>query len=39
MAHLSHRALAKELNARGIKTAKGFGWSAMQVSRVRQRLG
>ena len=36
---LSHRALAKELNARGIKTAKGFGWSAMQVLRVRQRLG
>jgi len=35
---LSHRGVAKELNERGIKTAQGGSWSAVQVMRVRQRL-
>jgi len=38
LAGLSHRALAKALNDRGIKTAQGAGWSAVQVTRVRKRL-
>src|SRR5215472_12641256 len=38
LAVLSHRALAKALNDRGIKTAQGAGWSAVQVTRVRKRL-
>ena len=35
---LSHRALAKALNDRGIKTAQGGAWTAVQVIRVRKRL-
>jgi len=35
---LSHRRAAKVLNERGIKTADGGQWHAMQVMRVRQRL-
>jgi hypothetical protein len=31
--------LAKALNDRGIKTAQGGAWSAVQVIRVRKRLG
>src|SRR5215472_14535396 len=38
-AHLSTRAAADALNRRGIKTASGAQWHAMQVHRVRQRLG
>ena len=38
-ASLSHRGLAKALNDRGIKTAQGGAWSAVQVIRVRKRLG
>ena len=33
------RAVAKELNERGIKTASGKTWTAVQVTRVRERLG
>jgi hypothetical protein len=29
--------VARELNERGIKTAQGKPWTAMQVSRVRAR--
>jgi DNA invertase Pin-like site-specific DNA recombinase len=39
LAGLSHRAVAKELNARGIPTATGKAWTAVQVTRVRERLG
>jgi DNA invertase Pin-like site-specific DNA recombinase len=39
LAELSHRAAAKELNARGIKTATGKAWTAVQITRVRERLG
>ena len=35
---LSHSAAARALNARGIVTAAGKAWSAVQVSRVRSRL-
>jgi DNA invertase Pin-like site-specific DNA recombinase len=35
---LSHRGVAKTLNERGIKSAQGSTWSAMQVMRVRHRL-
>ena len=35
---LSHRAAAKALNERGIKTATGKAWTAVQVIRVRERL-
>lgn len=38
LAGLSHRAMAKALNERGITTATGKAWTAMQVIRVRQRL-
>jgi hypothetical protein len=31
--------VAKTLNERGIKTAAGKSWSAVQVTRVRERLG
>jgi hypothetical protein len=37
--HLSTLAAADELNRRGIRTASGKQWHAMQVHRVRQRLG
>ncbi|GLR85834.1 recombinase family protein [Bradyrhizobium iriomotense] len=37
--HLSMQAAADELNSRGIRTATGKPWHAIQVSRVRQRLG
>jgi DNA invertase Pin-like site-specific DNA recombinase len=36
---LSHRAAARTLNERGVKTATGKPWSAVTVTRVRQRLG
>jgi hypothetical protein len=39
LAVLSHNAAAKALNERGITTAQGKPWTAMQVSRVRARLG
>ena len=39
LAGLSHRAAARALNERGIRTAQGAAWTAMQVARVRQRLG
>ena len=39
LADLSHRGVAKVLNERGIKTAQGAAWTAMQVARVRRRLG
>ena len=38
LASLSHRAAANALNERGIKTATGKAWTAMQVIRVRDRL-
>ena len=38
LAALSHNAAAKALNERGITTAQGKPWTAMQVSRVRARL-
>jgi DNA invertase Pin-like site-specific DNA recombinase len=38
LAGLSHRGVAKALNERGIKTATGKAWTAMQVIRVRERL-
>jgi DNA invertase Pin-like site-specific DNA recombinase len=39
LADLSAQAVAKELNKRGITTAVGGKWHAMQVHRVRERLG
>src|SRR5262245_28996511 len=39
LAGLSHRAAAKALNVRGIPTATGKNWTAVQVTRVRERLG
>jgi DNA invertase Pin-like site-specific DNA recombinase len=38
MRSLSHRGAARALNDRGVKTAQGGHWSAMQVARVRRRL-
>jgi len=38
LASLSHRGVAKTLNERGIKTATGKAWTAVQVIRVRERL-
>jgi hypothetical protein len=38
-AHLSARAAADELNRRGVRTARGKQWHAMQISRMRDRLG
>ena len=38
-AHLSTRTAADALNRRGIKTASGRRWHAMQVYRARHRLG
>jgi hypothetical protein len=35
----SHRAAAKTLNEQGIRTAAGKSWTAVQVTRVRGRLG
>jgi len=37
--HLSARAAADALNRRGIRTASGKQWHAMQVLRTRHRLG
>jgi DNA invertase Pin-like site-specific DNA recombinase len=37
--HLSTQAAADELNSQGIQTASGGQWHAMQVHRVRRRLG
>lgn len=39
LAGLSHNAMARELNERGITTAQGKPWTAVQVLRVRARLG
>jgi hypothetical protein len=39
LAGLSHRGVAKTLNERGIRTATGKAWTAVQVTRVRERLG
>jgi hypothetical protein len=39
LAGLSHRAAAKALNERGIKTATGKDWTAVQIIRLRERLG
>jgi DNA invertase Pin-like site-specific DNA recombinase len=39
LGHLSANAAAHELNARGVKAARGGGWSAKAVTRLRQRLG
>jgi DNA invertase Pin-like site-specific DNA recombinase len=39
LAALSHRGAAKALNARDIPTATGKAWTAVQVTRVRERLG
>jgi len=38
LAGLPHRAAARALNERGIKTATGKAWTAVQVIRVRERL-
>ena len=38
-AQLSAQAAAGELNRRGLKTGSGGQWHAMQVHRVRHRLG
>jgi hypothetical protein len=38
-AHLSARAAADELNRRRVKTVSGRQWHAMQVIRMRDRLG
>jgi DNA invertase Pin-like site-specific DNA recombinase len=35
---LSHNALAKELNRRGVPTPNGRKWSAVTVTRLRNRL-
>jgi hypothetical protein len=35
----AHRAVAKTLNERGIKTAAGKSWTPVQVTCVRGRLG
>jgi hypothetical protein len=35
---LLHRAAARTLNERGVKTATGKPWSPVTVTRVRQRL-
>jgi hypothetical protein len=37
--HLSMQAAADELNRRGIRTASGKQWHAMQIHRARDRLG
>jgi DNA invertase Pin-like site-specific DNA recombinase len=39
MAHLSARAAADELNRRRITTTSGKPWDAMQITRLRDRLG
>ena len=38
LAHLPHRAVARTLNERGIKTAAGKDWTPVQVTRVCERL-
>jgi hypothetical protein len=38
-AHLSTHTAADTLNRRGIRTASGKQWHAMQVHRLRDRLG
>jgi DNA invertase Pin-like site-specific DNA recombinase len=38
LAHLSHAAMARELNAQGRTTTNGAAWTAVQVMRVRERL-
>jgi hypothetical protein len=39
IAHLSMRAVADELDRRGIRAANGGRWHAMQVLRARHCLG
>ena len=39
LSSMSARAIAAELNARGITTAQGKPWTSVQVLRVRARLG
>jgi len=39
LAHLSARAIAGELNSRGITSPKGGAWSSTTVLRVQRRLG
>ena len=34
----SHRAVARTLNARGVATARGGQWSAVQVGAILQRI-
>jgi DNA invertase Pin-like site-specific DNA recombinase len=38
LAGLSHRALARELNSRGVPTPQGKAWSPVTVIRLRKRL-
>ena len=38
LAGVSHRAAAKARNERGLKTATGKAWTAVQIIRVRERL-
>jgi hypothetical protein len=38
-AHLAALAAAETLNRRGVKTASGKPWHAMQLIRLRDRLG
>ena len=35
----SHRAIARSLNSRGIATARGGEWTAVQVASILQRVG
>jgi len=38
-AHLAARAAATELNRRSVKAVNGRPWHAMQITRMRDRLG
>jgi hypothetical protein len=35
----SHRGIARSLNARGVATARGGEWTAVQVGSILQRVG
>ena len=35
----SHRAIARSLNSRGIATARGSEWTAVQVASILRRVG
>jgi Recombinase len=39
LAGLSHHAVARELNRRGVPTPQGKAWSPVTVIRLRKRLG